>query len=290
MNSLNGTGKQSSHRALRTIAAPGRWRLARQKRRSRASRQTAIAFRPSRFATWADAAAARYGQRLDGPLGPAMLPCNEKTRGGIVDARTAHLHVAQTWAPRLQLTLVTHVARPGGADDRRSAEAALKPDGSAPGWQLVRTALAAPASLLMTHARRAASHMEREAAAFSRRGLAERAESIDLVSASGPTVRVVAATGGDSSGDMPAVGMVVSTASPVARVFPKPSTAAQPDGVGPLHSPSLVAEPIASPRARAIQTPAPFEADPALIDRIGDRVIQQISHRIQSYRERTGRA
>ncbi len=254
------------------------------------TRDPRVAVRPMRrpgLADWLRALLSRYRPFVAEAWPPAFVFGAGAPRPGPANVvvRRSHLTVAHTWAPRLQLIVVTGAAAaPGSVAAPQVGR--LQP-GSPMVWRLVH-ASAAPARPIspvsaMTGTVSAASAL----ATLSR--LEQRAAPVDSVQPLRP-----AQSAPRIPGALDERAPVVLPAAPVARVVhrggPLPSAAPASSDPAPPMPPW---EPPSATRPRPAPAPAPaaaLDADPVAIDRITDRVMQQIGHRIQAHRERMGRA
>ncbi|HEY4669698.1 MAG TPA: hypothetical protein VIH05_07985 [Tepidiformaceae bacterium] len=238
------------------------------------------------LADWLRAMLSRYRPFLAEAWPPAFVFGTGAPRPSPahVVVRQSHLRVAQTWAPRLQLILVTGSAPAAGSVAAPQVRR-LQP-GSPVVWRLLhdRPAPAAPMSPVrtLTATVSAASAL----ATVSR--IEQRAAPVDSVQPLRP-LPGSAPTPGALDERAP----VVFPAAPVARVVHRGGPLSSAAGPSSDASPAVPPwEPPVATQRRSVTAPAPaaLDADPVAIDRITDRVMQQIGHRIQAHRERMGRA
>ncbi len=229
---------------------------------------------------------ARYRPFVAEAWPPAFVFSTGAPRPGPANVvvRRSHLTVANTWAPRLQLIVVTGAA-PTASSAAAPQVGRLQP-GSPMVWRLVhdRPAPAGPISPVpaMTGTVAAASAL----ATVSR--IEQRAAPVDSVQPLRPLPGSAPTPG---LRDEPAP--VVLPAAPIARVVHRggPLPSAAPASSEPVPAMPPWEPPLATrQRPAAAPAPAALDADPVAIDRITDRVMQQIGHRIQAHRERMGRA
>lgn len=237
----------------------------------------------SRLLAWSDALLARYGvaERGVSPAG-AVLLSQAKGASTVIDRRSRHLYLSQTWAPRLALTLVSHsTTMPVG-----QAQAVSSPSTAGSGWRSVR-----PTGIRnqITPSRDPRPQMLAEAAATGmHHRLDTRATWLSLIAERElpETLRTPNARVSPPQSEAAISTLRRVAAAPVAAVYTRPSTPVAETAPAP---PRLAFD---EPRTNFGREPAAgrtVEADSAAIERISERVIQQIGHRIQAYRERTGR-
>lgn len=236
-----------------------------------------------RLLGWCEAILARYGiteHRLS--AAGAVLLTRPEGSITVIDRRSRHLYLAQTWAPRLTLTLVSHNAT--GSVGQTSGVSSPFAAGSA--WRTVRPS---GKSSQLVPVRELRPRLPAEAAASGmHHRLEARATAINLTAGNGlPELSQTA----DSRSpflrsESAAPGARPAAPARVAPVYTRPPTSM------PAAAPAPPRVAFDEPGRSFVREPAalrPIEADSAAIERISERVIQQIGHRIQAYRERTGR-
>lgn len=250
------------------------------------SRDPRIAVRSPRrpgLAEWLRLRLSRYGSCALEAWPAAFVFVNGALRPGPthVVVRQSHLSVAQAWAPRMEFIVVSgappaasQLSAPAAGGQQAGSPTPLRlrkqpapPKYAPPAPMVTRTVAGAPALLT-------ASRME------------QRSSPVDSVQPLQPVLGSAR-----SSGARDDRAPVVVPAAPVARVVHRSRAlpeAHDPGGPAPAAPPGEL--PVARQR-RPETAPAPvaLDADPVAIDRITDRVMQQIGHRIQAHRERMGR-
>lgn len=257
----------------------GRWATARVRA---AGRRTGGG--TSRHEAWASAIMQRYDGRAvaSGPSG-LVHRLGRTADGAVIDRRQWHMHIARNWAPRLKLTLISHLHKNASSPQQMQQPVSGESVGPTMTWQLLR---AHPEERPRPVSGRMAS---RPFVADAAR-LAAKGTRVDMVVAR-PGAHMAPQAGAASG----AVAPQAATAMPVPVVFHTAARVAV--AVAPAPAPRQeraswdATETFADERA-ATRRPATISLadDPALMGRITDTVMQQIDRRLQSYRERTGRA